>query len=95
MRCTDADPEPILELELVKVVGDLGSTLPREDIHAVVDNCHGEVAAGWGAVPTLLDLFPLWLRAGQVNRPHVIKTSVPVVPRKDPQPVVEDGSSVG
>ena len=67
MRRTDSNPELLLELKLVEVVGDLGSTLAREDIHTVVDNGHGEIATRRGAVPTLYDLLPLRLGAGEID----------------------------
>ena len=88
-------PDPLFELELVEVVCDSGSALPREDVHAVADDRHGEVAAGRRAVSALWDLLPLGLIREDVHRPHVVESHVPVVPCKDPQLVLEYSRPVG
>lgn len=48
-----------LKIELEQSVGDLKSTLAREDIHAVTSNCHGKITARWWAISLLFNLFPL------------------------------------
>ena len=95
MRCTNSDPQPLLELKLVEVVGDLGPTLPRKDVHAVLHHSHGEIAASRGAVPTLINFLPLRVGASEIDRPHVIEACVAIVACKNPQAIVEDGGTVG
>ena len=95
MRCTNPNPQPFLEFELVEVVGDLGTTLPRKYVHAVVHHSHGEIAASRGAVPALIDFLPLGVSAGEIDGPHVVEACVTVIAGENPQTVVEDGGTVG
>ena len=92
----DPEPLPLVEIELVQVVGDLGPALPRKHVHAVVHNHHGEVATSWGVVPSLLDLLPLGLARLEVDGPHVVEAGVAVVAGEYPHLVlVHDGAVPG
>ena len=95
MRRTNPNPQPLFELELVEVVGDLGPTLPRKHVHAVVYHGHGKIAASRGAVPALINFLPLGVGAGEINGPHVVEACVTIIACENPQTVVKDGGTMG
>ena len=77
------DPRPGVTRKVVleEGVGDLCARLAGEDEHGVVRDGHGEVAARRRGLAGVLDLLPdPRLSVVQTDLPHVVQSSVSVIP---------------